>query len=196
MTRKNRKQKPDQTAEPETSPENEPGNENSENESGIDWDRLEYQAEAADEVLEGEILTAEADRREQEGERAGPKLDATEEDRIRREIFYGATRQLILVANWTRPKPLKSLDLDLYGNQARQATDQIHDILMNISWFEKTFGPIQKFMDKYGAIFALGITMTANVKAEIGEQQAAEAPPERKQDKAPDGPDPNGKDFA
>lgn len=110
---------------------------------------------------------------------AVPEMSRAEQEKLRKEIFYsafGAALNAPNIVRAMRKQPgLKSLRLDQYGDLGREASDQLHDRMMEIPWFEKAFGPVNLFMARYGAIFALGLTISQSMRAEIAAMAEADA---------------------
>ena len=105
-----------------------------------------------------------------------PDVDEAEQDQVRREMFFSGVSGAFKGANWVRVRQgqaaLRSLELETYDELARQASDQLHDRLMEIPWVARVFGPVNQFAARYGAIFAFGVVIQASVRAELRELAA------------------------
>ena len=105
-----------------------------------------------------------------------PDVDQAEQDQVRRDMFFSAVSGAFKGANWLRVRQgqaaLRSLELETYDELARQASDQLHDRLMEIPWVARVFGPVNQFAARYGAIFAFGVVIQASVRAELKELAA------------------------
>lgn len=127
-----------------------------------------------------------ADLQDDHGDEPASEVDGSPEevddaaaDQLRRDMFYSAVQVGFKLPNVLRQRvgdpPLKSLELEVYGELGRAASDQLHDRLMELPWFARVFGPVHLFAARYGAIFAFGVAMQTNVLTELKAVRAAEA---------------------
>ena len=142
------------------------------NGSDPDWSAISDQAAEADQDDWAESGIAEG------GEASSAELTQDQEDQVRKDMMHAAVGFGLTVPNWARQArgkaTLKSLDLASYGAPGRAATDQMHDRLMETTWFVKAFGPVNLFAARYGAILALGFAIRQSASAELAEIAEAE----------------------